>query len=101
MIYGFKKFINASFTYRSVKFTGLTKTAASDATPHDLKNDTVLYTSDIRNNRLLGIISIIKVFDHFFANSCRNSGNPRGKGFKSSILVILNIVKSRNIESGN
>ena len=83
---------------RTVKHACLAEPAAPDASSLDLQDHPVLSSLDKRHHRLSGIIGVCHIHDHLFLYLLFCMGIIRRKGFNSSVLMIIHIIKGRHID---
>ena len=89
------------FSDRSINHTCLAEATTTDATTVNLKNDSVMYGLDVRHNKLLGIRSLIKIFDNTLFDLGRNIVVKRSVFLNGAILVIGNVIKRGNVNTIN
>ena len=87
------------FPERFIELSGLTESASSDASSHDLEHNSVLSYLDIGDNRF-GRIKNIRYFQtHLFFDGFGNIIIYRKHGFNSAVFRVFDIIKSRNIDT--
>ena len=88
-----------SFPVGPVNHTCLAESAAADAAPHDLKNDTVLGHLDKWNQRLFRVDHTAQIPDDLFFDHSRRFRDQRLKRCDRLIFMIRYLIKRRNIKS--
>ncbi len=88
-----------ALTDGAIDHTGLAEPTTPSTATHDFSDDPIVDHLYVRNDKLLGIGKMIKVFDHPFLDLPGHTWVAGLQGYEPTIIIVERVIKTGNIDS--